>query len=83
MNDSSIQPTAEKPDNIAEQTEATGIVAVTHYFFTKWKKYKLHQFKTLEAPWNTNYGNAKNKSSEKISQCCKETAEYQPNKVAQ
>jgi hypothetical protein len=83
MDDCRIEAAAKYPDNIAEQTQAAAVTAIAHYFFTKGKKYQLYEFETLQAPWNANDRGAKNKASEKISQCCKKTAEYQPYQVAQ
>jgi len=79
MHNSRIKTAADQSDNITEQTQATAIAAVTHYFFAERHQHKPCHFETLQSPWNTNDCNAKYETAKKIPQCCKKTTKDQPD----
>ena len=58
MSEEDPEATEDNPDNIEREKKTTTSPCAGLYFLTERGKAQNGQFKTLNSPWNTDYGNA-------------------------
>ena len=83
MSNGDPEATTKDPDDVHDQRQATGRCCIAHYFLTKGPQRQYAQLKALQPKGNTDDGEAKHKATYKVAKGRKESAEDEPDEIAE